>query len=155
MFNRSLKTLAIATLISLPVAAAIAGDFAEENGVALNRFDAVSYFARDRQPVQGVRELSTTYKDSKFYFLTKSDLENFVRNPDHYAPQFGGFCAYNAALGTKVAGSARIFAVVDDKLYLFSSFKAMKDWKQDVGGNVARATEAWPNVAVRVAQTDK
>jgi hypothetical protein len=155
MIVRSLKSLALITLISLPVAGAIAGDFAEENGVALKRFDPVAYFVRDHQPALGVRELSTVYKDSKFYFLTKSDMEAFIANPEHYAPQFGGYCAYNAALGSKVAGSPRIFAVVDDKLYLFSSFTAMKDWKKDVGGNLARATEAWPTVTQRVAQADK
>jgi YHS domain-containing protein len=130
----------------------IAGDFSEENGVALGRFDAVSYSVHDHQPMLGTREFSTVYKGSTFYFITNSNLHTFLVDPERYAPQFGGFCAYNAAQGQKIAASPRVFALVDGKLYLFSNGDARKNWKQDVAGNVARATEQWANLSKLVAQ---
>ena len=46
----------------------------------------------------------------------------------------------------------RVFAVVDGKLYMFSDSEARKNWKKDVSGNIARASERWPEVTEDLAQ---
>ncbi len=46
----------------------------------------------------------------------------------------------------------RVFALVDGKLYLFSDLESRKNWKKDVAGNIARATEQWSQVSKLVAQ---
>jgi YHS domain-containing protein len=139
-------------ILSLTATYALAGDFSEEKGVALNSYDALSYFAAIPDPIPGVKELSFDYKGSKFYFITSSHLHTFAGDPEHYAPQYGGFDAYGVSQGHKVAAHPRVFAVVNGKLYLFSDVESRKNWKKDISGNVARATEQWSEVSKLVAQ---
>jgi hypothetical protein len=74
-------------------------------------------------------------------------LEAFKADPEHFAPQFGGYCAYNASQGHQVAANPRVYAVQNGKLYLFSDRDALKHWKEDVAANVERANQAWPALA--------
>ena len=147
MTYRSIFRISSLAILSLTATYALAGDFFEDKGVALNSYDAVSYFAPAPDPMLGVSEHSYTYQGSKFYFITGSHLDAFVSNPEKYAPQFGGYCAYNVSQGRKVGAHPRVFAVVDGKLYLFSDLEARKNWKKDIPGNIARATEQWQEVS--------
>ena len=152
MNYRSLINFTSAAVLALSAGAAIAGDFYEDKGVALNSYDPLSYFATIPDPITGVKEFSTDYKGSKFYFVTNSHLHTFTGDPAHYAPQYGGFDAYSVSEGKKVPAHPRVFAVVDGKLYLFSDVESRKNWKKDVTGNIARASEHWSEVSKLVAQ---
>jgi YHS domain-containing protein len=149
---RSILRLASIAVLSVTATYAMAGDFYEEKGVALNSYDALSYFASAPDPIPGKKELSADYKGSKFYFVTNTNLHAFEANPERYAPQFGGFDAFGVSQGRKVGAHPRVFAVVDGKLYLFSDVESRKNWKKDVSGNVARASEQWSEVSKLVAQ---
>jgi YHS domain-containing protein len=152
VINRSIFRFASVAILSLTATYALAGDFFEEKGVALDSYDALSYFASAPEPIPGVKELTYDYKGSKFYFITSSHLHAFASDPERYAPQFGGFDAYGVSQGRKVGGHPRVFAVVDGKLYMFSDTESRKTWKKDVAGNVARASEQWSEVSKLVAQ---
>jgi YHS domain-containing protein len=152
MLYRSALGLSAFAILTLSANLASAGDFYEEKGVAMSRFDATSFVTRDHEPMLGSQQFSTEYKGSTFYFITNSNLHLFTSNPERFAPQFSGFCALNAAQGHKVPANPRIFAVVDGKLYLFSDSEARKTWKQDIAGNLARASEQWADVSKMVAQ---
>jgi len=133
-------------LLSLTATYALAGEFLENNGVALNSYDPLTYFTPAPDPALGTKDLSYSYKGSTFYFLTPSHMHTFESNPEQYAPQFGGYDAYGVSQGLKVAAHPRVFAVANGKLYLFSDNEARKNWKKDISGNVARASERWPEV---------
>jgi YHS domain-containing protein len=133
--------------LGLAAAAASAGEFLEQNGAALGGYDPFTYLGSTPYPTSGSRELSYTYKDSKFYFLTPGHLRAFAENPEQYAPQFGGYDAYGVSQGLKTPAHPRVFAVVDGKLYLFSDTESRKSWKKDVKGNILRASEQWPRIA--------
>jgi hypothetical protein len=79
-------------------------------------------------------------------------LHAFESNPEKYAPQYDGFDAYGVSQGRKVGAHPRVFALVDGKLYLFSDLESRKNWKKEVAGNIARATEQWSQVSKLVAQ---
>jgi YHS domain-containing protein len=149
---RSIIRFASAAVLTLSAAQVFAGDFYEEKGVALSSYDALSYFTPSPDPILGVKELSYDYKGSKFYFITPTHLREFQSNPEKYAPQYDGFDAYGVSQGHKVGAHPRVFAVVDGKLYLFSDLDSRKNWKKDVAGNIARATEQWSQVSKLVAQ---
>jgi YHS domain-containing protein len=149
---RSIVRFASLALLTLTAGHAMAGDFYEEKGVALNSYDPLSYFAAIPDPIPGVKDLSFDYKGSKFYFVTNSHLHTFAGDPEHYAPQFGGFDALGVSQGRKVGAHPRVFAVVDGRLYMFSDVESRKNWKKDVQGNVARASEQWTEVSKLVAQ---
>ena len=135
-------------LLSFGVASwAQAGDFLEENGVALGRLDALSYFTHEQRLMDGDQQKSFVYKGSKFYFITSAHLDAFKANPEQFAPQFGGFDALAASKGDRVAANPRVFIVQDGKLYLFKDRDSMKQWKQDVAANIERGNQAWPALA--------
>jgi YHS domain-containing protein len=138
--------------LSLTATYALAGEFFEEDGVALNSYDALSYFAPAPDPIPGVKDLSFDYKGSKFYFVTPTHMRTFASDPERYAPQFDGFDAYGVSQGKKVGAHPRVFALVNGKLYMFSDHESRKIWKKDVPGNIARASEQWSEVSKLVAQ---
>jgi YHS domain-containing protein len=152
VIHRSIAHFASVALLTLTATYAMAGDFYEEKGVALNSYDPISYFAAIPDPISGVKDLSFDYKGSKFYFVTNSHLHTFASDPERYAPQFGGFDAFGVSQGRKVGAHPRVFAVVDGKLYMFADVESRKNWKKDVQGNVARASEQWTEVSKLVAQ---
>ena len=147
MTYRSIFRISSLAILTLTATYALAGDFYEDKGVALNSYDPVSYFSQSPDPMLGVAEHSYTYQGSKFYFITGSHQDAFAGNPEKYAPQFGGYCAYNVSQGRKVGAHPRVFAVVDGKLYMFSDLEARKNWKKDIPGNIARANDQWQEVS--------
>jgi hypothetical protein len=149
---RSIIRFASAAILTLSAAQVFAGDFYEEKGVALNSYDALSYFTPAPEPLLGVTSLSFDFKGSKFYFITPAHLHTFASDPEKYAPQFGGFDAFGVSQGRKVGAHPRVFAIVDGKLYMFSDLESRKNWKKDVPGNIARASEQWTEVSKLVAQ---
>jgi YHS domain-containing protein len=124
-----------------------AGDFLEENGVALGRLDAMTYFSHEQKLMDGDQQKSFVYKGSKFYFITAAHLDAFKADPEHFAPQFGGYDALAASRGNRVAANPRVFMLQDGKLYLFKDRDSMRQWKQDVAANIERGNQAWPTLA--------
>ena len=123
MNYRSIIRFTSAALLTLSAAQVFAGDFFEDKGVALNSYDALSYFTPSPDPILGSKELSFDYKGSKFYFITPAHLRTFASDPAKYAPQYDGFDAYGVSQGRKVGAHPRVFALVDGKLYMFSDLK--------------------------------
>lgn len=60
---------------------------------ALSGYDTVAYFT-EGEPVKGSSDFSTLYKNAQWYFSSKENLELFLNNPNQYAPQYGGYCAW-------------------------------------------------------------
>ena len=152
MNYRSIIRFTSAAVLTLSATQVFAGDFFEDKGVALNSYDALSYFTTSPDPIQGNKELSFDYKGSKFYFITSTHLHTFASDPAKYAPQYDGFDAFGVSQGRKVGAHPRVFAVVDGKLYMFADLESRKNWKRDIPGNIARASEQWSEVSKLVAQ---
>jgi YHS domain-containing protein len=150
--HRSIIRFTSAAILTLSAAQVFAGDFYEDKGVALDSYDAVSYFDPAPDPILGVKELSYEYKGSQFHFITSGHMRSFASNPEKYAPQFDGFDAYGVSQGRKVGAHPRVFAIIDGKLYMFSDLESRRNWKKDVTGNIARAGEHWSEVSKLVAQ---
>ena len=136
-------SLAAAILAS---GAVFAGEINEVNGVAIKGYDPVAYFT-DGKPVQGKAEYNSHYKDGTFRFASAEHKKLFDSNPDKYAPQYGGFCAYGTATGHKADVDPAAFSVVDDKLYLNYNKSVQGKWKQDVPGYIVQANQQWPSVS--------
>jgi YHS domain-containing protein len=133
--------------LNLWAAMALAGEYFEKDGVALRGYDPVSYFTVE-QPQQGVPAHTHVYKGSTFYFASEENRKLFVANPEKYAPQFGGYCAFGVARGGyKVSTQPDAFAIVDGKLYLNYNADVQKQWQKDVPGFIATAEKKWPETA--------
>ncbi len=135
--------LVIFTLVS---GAAIAGEINDEGGVAIQGYDPVAYFT-DGKPVEGDPKFTSKYKGAIFQFASAAHRDSFKANPAKYAPQFGGYCAYAAASGSKASVNPEAFTVVNNKLYLNYSKPVRYVWSLDTQTNIVKAEQNWPKIS--------
>lgn len=150
LLNRFLAPIAavlvVAAGVTLPSAFSIAGEYFEKGGVALHGYDPISYFT-DAKPVRGNPDHRAEHKGSQFLFASKRNLETFKADPERYAPQYGGYCAFGMASGYKAATDPNAFSIVDGKLYLNCNRDVQKQWTADIPGFIVKADAAWPTAS--------
>jgi YHS domain-containing protein len=112
---------------------------------AIQGYDAVAYF-KDAKPVKGKNEFTYKWKDGVWYFSSQENLNDFKANPEKYAPQFGGYCAYGVADGHKATTSPDAWTIVNGKLYLNYNKDVRELWKKDQDGYIKKANRNWPEV---------
>ena len=88
--------LAAAGRVSLAVEAAPATG----KRLALSGYDPVSYFT-DGRPEKGSAEYQASFDDATYWFKSAEHRALFVADPDHYAPQFPGYCTVTLSRGAK------------------------------------------------------
>ena len=67
--------------------------FGGRTDTAINGYDPVSYFTVGK-PTKGQDGLATEWMGAKWKFSSQANLDLFKSNPEKYAPQYGGYCAY-------------------------------------------------------------
>lgn len=112
-------------------------------GLALSGYDAVAYFS-DRKPIQGRPEFATQWGGARWQFASAANRDAFVKGPERYAPQYGGYCAYAVSKGYTASADPMLWRVVEDKLYVSYSKSAQSLWEQDIPGNINKADKNWP-----------
>jgi len=117
-------------------------------GVAVSGRDVVSYFT-EGEPVEGSETFSTTWQNAEWQFSSQENLDAFEENPEHYAPQFGGYCPNALALGELKVGTPEQFAVIDEKLYLNYNYDSNLAFRNDTNNLIARANVNWSDVVTR------
>lgn len=115
------------------------------NGVTLAGHDAVAYFTMNK-PVKGYSGISAAHDGAIYHFSSEANRELFKANPSKYAPQYGGFCAYGAAIGAKFPIDPALFAVVDDKLYVNNSAPVSKIWNAKQAKAITLADNKWSKI---------
>ncbi|WP_413989133.1 YHS domain-containing (seleno)protein [Labrys okinawensis] len=124
---------------------AFAGEIYSANGVAISGYDPISYFT-DHRAVKGSDQFTANYNGATFRFASADHRDIFLKDPTHYAPQYGGFCAYGTAEGHKVPTDPQAFTVIGDKLYLNYNLDVRKKWRQDPSGYITQADKNWSAV---------
>lgn len=114
-------------------------------GVAVGGYDPVAYFT-EHKPVQGRGDILYSWKDVTWRFATKENRDAFMANPEKYAPQYGGYCAYAVSQGGTAKGDPQVWKIVDGKLYLNLSPAVQTLWEKDVPGYIKAADKNWPGV---------
>ncbi|ASG08353.1 MULTISPECIES: YHS domain-containing (seleno)protein [Vibrio] len=113
---------------------------------ALSGYDTVAYFTKG-EPVKGSSDFSTLYKNAQWYFSSKENLELFLNNPNQYAPQYGGYCAWAVSEKNDFApGDPNQWAIVDGKLYLNYDKKIKTLWDTNQAVHIQQADKNWPNL---------
>jgi hypothetical protein len=101
-FSRRSALLALSILgVAAALGAVETDSSAAEKRVALSGYDPVSYFT-DGHPEKGSAEYSATFDDATYWFKNAEHRALFVADPDHYAPQFSGYCTINVSRGMKM-----------------------------------------------------
>ncbi len=124
---------------------AYSGEFHETNGVAIQGYDPVAYVTESK-PARGSAAFSSVYKGSTFHFVSAASRDMFNADPQKFAPQYGGFCAFGVSRGYKAATSPDAFTVLDGKLYLNYNAEVQAMWSKDRPAYIRKADENWSAV---------
>ena len=79
-------------------------------------------------------------------FANAANRDAFAADPEAYAPQFGGYCAWAVSEGYTASTVPEAWRIVDGKLYLNYSRRIQSRWERDIPGNIARGTANWPDL---------
>lgn len=113
---------------------------------ALDGYDTVAYFTSGK-PVEGSKKFNTEYKGADWYFSSEKNLTLFVNNPEKYAPQYGGYCAWAVSAKSDFApGDPHQWSIVDNKLYLNYDQEIKQRWEQDQAQHIQQADKVWPKL---------
>lgn len=146
MLTRRALLAAVPALALLPGAArAQTAPVYAEGGVAIDGTDPTSYFTEGR-PVPGDPAITLEWRGATWRFASETSRARFEREPERYAPQFGGWCAWAVAEGYTAATDPEAWRIVDGRLYLNYSKRVQRRWERDVPGNIARGQANWPAV---------
>lgn len=117
----------------------------DRTGVAIKGTDTVAYFTQNKA-VPGKDEFTTNWKGAKWKFATQQNLDLFKANPEKYAPQYGGYCAYGVAQENLVKIEPDQFTILDGKLYLNYDADIQKKWKKDPKAYIKTADEKFNSI---------
>ena len=148
IFRNLILASVVATGSIVVAAPAIAEDAvytSRWSNVAVQGYDPVAYFTAG-EPTKGSDDFSTVYQGAEFRFASQENLETFLADPDAYAPQYGGYCAWAIADGKYAKGNAKNWAIVDGKLYLNYNSSIQKKWNKDRAGFISRGDAQWTNL---------
>jgi hypothetical protein len=128
-------------------ASALAADSTVPGGqrMAIKGYDPVAYFTEGR-PVQGRAEFEQVWENTRWRFASAANRDLFKSDPDRYAPQYAGYCAYGVVKGAKTEVDPQAWTIVNGKLYLNYSRDIRTDWAKDQAENIKRADANWPSV---------
>ncbi|MEO1640706.1 MAG: YHS domain-containing (seleno)protein [Pseudomonadota bacterium] len=146
--RRHLLTLAVAApavAALAPTASAAEPEIYAEGGIAIDGSDAVAYFDGNG-PVAGDPAITHDYMGATWQFSTEANRDAFAADPEAYAPQYGGYCAFAVSQGYTASTVPEAWSIVDGKLYLNFSTGVRRRWERDIPGHIAAANANWPGV---------
>lgn len=155
--------LAAAAAISLGLPAFAGDQYIDGTGFAVSGYDVVAYRSlasnavgtQQTSGVPGLASITADYNDATFAFSTKANRDAFLENPEHYAPQYDGHCAYGVSKGGKVPGNPNLWRIVDDKLFLNITKNVVTFWEEDIPGNISLANGNWSGIEDSAASVSK
>jgi YHS domain-containing protein len=112
---------------------------------AIDGYDPVAYFT-EGQPRKGTPELAHEWNGATWHFASAGNLAAFRENPERYAPQFGGYCAWAVGNNYTARPDPQAWHVEDGKLYLNFSADVQKQWLQNRAALIQSGTANWPAV---------
>lgn len=141
--NIKKRLLMMITMLTFSVAAT-AADY-RHSTPAVQGYDVVSY-QTGKRPIRGNGNFVATHEGATYQFSSQENLKAFERNPDKYAPAYGGYCAYGTSVGKKFIGDPEVWRVVDGKLYLNLDTSIQTLWLKDVPGRIKTADAKWETI---------
>ncbi|MEM9551370.1 MAG: YHS domain-containing (seleno)protein [Pseudomonadota bacterium] len=154
--------LALAATVTMAMPAFAGPQFVDQTGFAVSGYDVVAYRSLEQAPVgqaqpeavRGSAEFTAEYNGATFAFASAENRDAFSSNPEYYAPEYDGHCAYGVSRGGKVPGNPNLWRIVDDKLYLNITDVVVGFWEEDITGNIDTAEVNWPDIETGAASTN-
>ncbi len=140
-----LLTFATAFLMLSLATGATAEQIFERDGYAIGGTDPVAYFTLG-EPTRGTPEHSHEWMGATWLFSSEEHRERFARDPEAYAPQYGGWCAWAAARGYTASTIPDAWNIVEGKLYLNYSHRIHRLWEANIEDYIRQANRHWPDI---------
>ncbi|MDX1342312.1 MAG: YHS domain-containing (seleno)protein [Reinekea sp.] len=118
------------------------------NNLAIKGFDPVAYFT-DNRAVEGNADFEYEWQGAIWRFANAQHRDMFVSDPNRYAPQYGGYCAYAVANNSTAGIDPDQFTIVDGKLYLNYNAKIQEKWLQERDTFINAADQYWPDLLAK------
>ena len=115
---------------------------------AIKGYDTVAYFTENK-PVKGLKEFNTEYQGAQWYFSSQENLDLFLADPEKFAPQYGGYCAYAVAKNTTASIKPELFTIEDGKLYLNYNNEINETWQNNREEFIKQADANWPELLAK------
>jgi YHS domain-containing protein len=109
---------------------------------AINGYDTVAYFTKGKA-LPGNQRYFSQWNGMIWYFSNKEHKDLFDNNPEKYAPQYNGYCAWAMAESRKAETDPEVWKIVNGKLYLNCSKSSFESWSKDIPGNIKKADKNW------------
>ena len=113
-----------------------------EGGVVIQGYDTVAYFT-DGRAMRGKPEYEHTWNGARWLFASAEHRDLFARDPDRYAPRFGGYCTGGLSLGMKAAADPENWYIIDGQLHLHHSKESRDIALADPQTVIGKAEETW------------
>jgi hypothetical protein len=126
------------SLAAPPVNTLSGGLIDRRSDTAIQGYDTVAYFTVGK-PVKGLDRFATNWQGAKWKVASQSNLDLFKSDPEKYAPQYGGYCAYGVAQDNLVSIEPDKFSVREGKLYLNYNAEVQALWLKDPAGFIKQA----------------
>ena len=117
----------------------------DKKGIAIKGYDPVAYFT-EGEPVKGSAEFQHEWNSAIWHFSSAEHRDMFKAEPEKYAPQYGGYCAYAVSQGKTANIDPDAWKIVDGKLYLNLNKRIHRKWEKDIPGYIKKADKNWPGV---------
>ena len=113
--------------------------------LALEGYDPVAYFT-EQSPSPGDPRYRYDWQGATWQFASQEHLDLFRADPERYAPQYGGYCAWGVANNRLIQVDPEVWSVVDGNLYLNFNRKVQEDWVANQEEYLRQAESNWPGL---------
>jgi YHS domain-containing protein len=120
----------------------------DATGLVIRGYDPVAYFTEGRA-VPGRSEFSAEFEGGNYLFATSANRDTFAADPEKYAPQYGGYCAYGVAVGKKFDIDAGSWRIVDGRLFFNLNPVILEKWVSELDDYLRKSEENWPLIRSR------
>lgn len=117
---------------------------ASANKLMLMGYDPVAYF-KVNDAVAGDPAIQSEFMGVNWRFSSTENQAEFLKNPEKYMPQFGGFCSngINYAVPWGAGGGPNTWRIYRGKLYVFGGQASRDQFEMDTELNLERAHHYW------------
>jgi len=120
----------------------------DKTGLALQGHDPVAFFTAG-EPLKGESSIVSVHHGARYQFASAENKSKFDADPEKYAPQFGGYCAYGVSRGYTAPIKVDAFQIVDGRLLLQYDKGARDIFNRDVQASLKKADANWPGLVAK------
>ena len=108
----------------------------------LNGFDPVAYQVSSKH-IRGLATIKAEHDGVTYRFENEANKATFLKEPDRFAPEYGGFCANGIIYGIPWGGDGDTWKIINGKLYIFGGQQSKNYFVMAEAANLKLADQYW------------